>query len=278
MNIMRARSLSETEARVVLGLESRGEDRITLDELRRSARVSDGFARKLAHNLVQKGWLQRIRPGTYLLNPSQRGPDAIPDTDPFRVGALLAAPYYFGYATAAELLGLLPQAGRVYYVVAPVRSRRVRRGNAEFRLVHAPARAIWGTRSIERRGVALVVSDPERTVLDAVSRPELAGGIPGVARILFAAKPELNWDRMVRYLARAHRPSLAHRIGFLASRVRPDFPIPPAVVRAFLPKGTESYAPLGPPKPYGRRGRYDREWRILDNVGSRRLLEEVRGG
>jgi predicted transcriptional regulator of viral defense system len=275
---VRARSLSEAEARVVLGLESRGQARITLSELRRSARVSPGFARKLAHNLVRKGWLQRIRPGLYLLNPSEHGPDAIPDTDPFRVGALLASPYYFGYATAAELLGLLPQAGRVYYVVAPVRSRRIRRGNAEFRFVHTSARAIWGTRSIERRGVSLVVSDPERTVIDVVTRPELAGGLPGAARILFAAKPTLDWDRMAQYVGRAQRPSLAQRIGFLGQRVRPEFPMPTRAERAFRPRRSASYAPLGPPSVYGRRGQHDPGWRVLDNVGPARLLEEVRGG
>jgi predicted transcriptional regulator of viral defense system len=107
---MGSRSLSKTEAKGVLSLEEEELEVVTLKELQRRAGVSSGFARKLAHELVRKGWLQRLRRGTYLLNPTKLGPDAVRDTDPLRIGSRMVEPYYFGFATAAELQGLLPQA------------------------------------------------------------------------------------------------------------------------------------------------------------------------
>ena len=168
---METRSLSRTEARVVLSLEEEGREDLSLQEIRRRARISPGFARKVAHDLVQKGWLQRVGRGRYLLNPSRHGPDAIPDTDPLRVGSRITTPYYFGYATAAELLGLLPQASRVYYVVSPKRGGTIPARFARFRRVTVRPARFFGSEQITRRGQVLFVSDAERTVLDCLSRP-----------------------------------------------------------------------------------------------------------
>lgn len=57
------RSLSKNEARVVLDLEWRGQTTVTLGELRQALGASQNYARFLAHKLVQKGWLERLRPG-----------------------------------------------------------------------------------------------------------------------------------------------------------------------------------------------------------------------
>ena len=149
---MEFRSLSKTEAKVILSLEAESKDVVTLADIRRLAGVSPGFSRKLAHDLVSRGWLQRVRRGTYLLNPSRYGPEALPDTDPFRVGSRLLKPYYFGFATAAELQGLFPQASSVYYLVTTARPGVGNGAGAQFRVVRSSPSRFFGIRAIERRG------------------------------------------------------------------------------------------------------------------------------
>ena len=90
---METRSLSAVEARVVLSLEADRRVEVSLDSIQQRGRVSRGFARKLAHSLVAKGWLQRVGRGAYLLSPARHGPDAAPDTDPLRFGTRIARPY-----------------------------------------------------------------------------------------------------------------------------------------------------------------------------------------
>src|SRR5579863_2858861 len=149
---MEPRSLSRTEARVILSLEAEGAEELSLNEVEHRGGVSRTFARKLAHTLVRKGWLQRTGRGRYLLNPARHGPDSIADADPLRMGAHLVRPYYFGYATAAELLGLLPQASRTYYIASPVRSRVRVTHVAQFRLVHVRPASFFGMEPLTRRG------------------------------------------------------------------------------------------------------------------------------
>lgn len=271
---MDARSLSRTEARIVLPLEAERRESISLEEIRRLSGASPGFARKLAHSLVQKGWLQPLRRGAYLLNPSQHGPDRLPDADPLRWGSMLVVPYYFGYATAAELHGLLPQAGRLYYVVTPVRLAARNFGTSRFRFVRAGADRLFGTETVRRRGRELVVSDLERTVLDCVDRPSLSGGIGGVAHILGRAKTRLRWDRLRRYLERCDNASLCQRTGYLLERIRPSVSPPRAWVRAVLPTPSSPYVPLAPARSHGRIGARDPRWHVIRNVADPELFSE----
>jgi predicted transcriptional regulator of viral defense system len=269
------RSLSAIEARVILSLEADGESELSLDTIEQRAEVRRGFARKLAHDLVRKGWIQRVGRGRYLLNPSERGPDALPDTDPLRIGSHIVRPYYFGYASAAELWGFLLQAGRVYYIVTPVRTAVRLDHPAQFRFVRTRPDWFFGSQEMRRRGETLLVSDPERTVIDCVGRPELSGGLGGVAQIIARSKDRLVWRRLSEYLERLGQRSLALRVGFLLERIRPSV-IPPAnFTDRWRARRGEPWVPLGPPRTFGRRGPHDPRWHIVQNVPDRVLFSEV---
>ena len=76
------RSLSPCESRLVLDLEWRNQETVTLSEIGSALGASAGYARKLAHGLVKI--------------PASRGCDGVADTDPFAVGPLLVSPYFLG--------------------------------------------------------------------------------------------------------------------------------------------------------------------------------------
>lgn len=259
---------------MILSLEAEGRDTVSLDEIRRRAGVSPGFARKLAHGLVRKGWLQRVHRSLYLLSPSQFGPEALPDTDPLRLGSRLIDPYYFGFATAAELLGLLPQASHVYYLVTTARAPVGKLLAGQFRFIRLSAQRFYGDHVILRRNEKLNVSDLERTVLDCLSRPDFSGGMAGVSHILAIAKPDLNWGRLGSYLDRYGNRSLELRTGYLVERVRPSIRPPPAWLRRRLARSHDPYVPLAPPKAHGRTGSRDPRWHIIQNVSDAELFAE----
>jgi predicted transcriptional regulator of viral defense system len=269
------RSLSRVEARIVLPLEAERREVVRLAEIRRLGRLSPGFARKVAHDLVRKGWLQRVRRGVYLVNAGDRGPEAVPDADPLRIGSHLVDPYYFGFGTAAQLRGLLPRAGPVYFLASPARATLRPVGSAQFRLVRCPRGRFFGSESLVRRGSRIRVSDRERTVLDCVSRPDLAGGIEGAVQIVGNAKPAMNWRKLASYLRRWRNRSLQLRVGFLAEVARPDLPVPRWWRREFRARVGEGFVPLGPPRQFGRRGRHDPNWHVIQNVPRRQLFGEV---
>ena len=260
---------------MVLGLEARHQDEVSVGGIEELAQVRRGFARKLAHRLVSKGWFVRVGRGRYLLTPSHYGPDAGPEADPLRVGSHLVRPYYFGYGSAAELWGLLLSAGRTYYLASPARAATKIPGPARFRLVHVSPARFFGTTELRRRGTTLVVSDRERTVLDCLQRPELSGGMAGATQVLARAKPTLRWARLARYLRRSGSRSLARRLGYLADHIRPSVRPPQAFLRRLQPGARAPWVPLGSPRSYGRAGRRDPRWRVVLNVPERELFAEA---
>src|SRR6266511_4826142 len=111
------RSLSKNEAKVVLDLEWRGAKTVSLADLGALVgRGSHGYARYLAHELVRKGWLERLRPGLFRLIPADRGREAVADTNPLSVGAALVDPYFFSYGTACTHHGLTEQVFAETYI------------------------------------------------------------------------------------------------------------------------------------------------------------------
>ena len=172
------RSLSQAESQVILAIEASGQERVSVREIAQLlGRGGPSYPRKMAHTLSRKGWLQRVGKGEYLLNPARQGPEAIPEMNPYRVGSHLANPGYFGYATAANLHGLLTQVFRTCFVVTPLQKTVTISEPTDFRLVHVSERKFFGTTRIEKYGSWIQVSDLEKTVLDCVDRPEFAGGI-----------------------------------------------------------------------------------------------------
>jgi predicted transcriptional regulator of viral defense system len=270
-----ARSLSPAEARVVLGREAEGEETLRLTDIRRLAAVRPGHARKLAHDLVGKGWLAPIGRGRYLLNPGHHGPDRLPDTDPLRYGSRLVDPYYFAYATAAELRGYLAQAGRVYYIATTRRASFRPRHTARFQFVRLAPSRFFGSEPWTRRGEVLRVSNAERTLLDALDRPELSGGLGGVVQIVRGAAREVSWDRLAAYLRRWGNRSLARRVGYWLDHLPLPRRPPARWVASVLPAASEPFVPLVGGSQFPRQGPRDRRWRLIENVGARRWRSEV---
>ncbi|MEK7667707.1 MAG: type IV toxin-antitoxin system AbiEi family antitoxin domain-containing protein, partial [Gemmatimonadota bacterium] len=110
------RSLSRNEAKVVLDLEWRNQASVRLAEIEAALGCSRAYARYVAHRLVRKGWLERLRPGLYHLVPAERGREGVADTNPLAAGALLVAPYFYSFGTACTYHGLTEQVFSEVYV------------------------------------------------------------------------------------------------------------------------------------------------------------------
>src|SRR3990172_1380183 len=272
---MRVRSLSPMESRVVLGLTAEKRDSITVEEIAARVGVTRTYAAKIAHTLSRKRWLQRIGRGRYLLNPPENGPDPVPDTNAFRVGSHLIDPYAFAYSTAATLHGLLTQNPRTFHLATPRKAERSLQEPVAFRLGHVSPPRFFGLQRVQRHGTEFWVTDLEKTMLDAVDRPDLLGGMAHAVQVLNAAKPRLDYRKLLNYVRRTGNRSLGQRIGHLLTRIRPEVPVPESFTAKLLRDAGPPWIRLGPVREFGREGDHDRLWHVIVNVPEERLLGEV---
>ncbi|MHB8370816.1 MAG: type IV toxin-antitoxin system AbiEi family antitoxin domain-containing protein [Leptospirales bacterium] len=268
------RSLSPQESRVVLALTERGQRETTrkaiVDLLGGNPKVADHVIESLRH----KGWLERATWGEYLVIPPEQGPDILGNSHLLACASRIANPYYIGFGTAAAYYGLTTQHRNVIFVVTPVRLRARKVGEARVRIVNLSANKFFGFEAVDMLGHKVMVSDREKTAIDCIDRPVLAGGVGEAAAILATASRRFEWSKAADYLERIGSGALARRFGWLVDYVKAD--IPPEVRDRVLALTTRSRKTWLGPDPAracavpGAIG-YDETWRLFVNVKQEEL-------
>lgn len=267
------RSLSKNEAKVVLDLEWRGQQTVTLEDLRAALGASEEYGRYVAHRLVRKGWLERLRPGLFLLIPAARGREAVADTNPLLPGAALARPYFFSFGTACTHHGLTEQAFAEVYVACRQRRRPEKIRDVRYVFAYVGEQRFFGFEETSVLGAVVQMATPERALLDALDRPHYAGGLGEVSRMVGRSLPKLSPGRLVEMLERWGGSALAQRLGYLAdlqsAELQPG--LREALERLVRPG---SKVLLGPRRRWGTSGTLARAWNIIENVPRDALVEK----
>src|SRR6185295_15073949 len=227
------RSLSKNEAKVILDLEWRGQKIVTLAGLREALDASESYARFLAHRLVRKGWLERLRPGLFRLIPADRGREGVADANPLTAGAALVSPYFFSFGTACTHHGLTER--------------------------------FFGFKELTVLGEPVQMATVERALLDALDRPQHAGGLGEVSRIVARASTRVSWPGLLELARRWQVPAILQRLGFLLDLHQAS--VPEEVRRKLLELTRQAgKIHLGPRVKWGNAGKLASPWKVVANV------------
>lgn len=224
------RSLSDNQARLVLSLLEDKKNTVDPSAVVQRLGVSRTYAKKLLHELTNKGWLNRHARGQYRIVPPEWGPHRLPNLDLHAVAVAHAPDGYVGLVSAANLHGLTTQHRRVIFVLLARRKRDVEFDGTTIHFVPVKPKHMFGTEQRLMLGENITVSDPEKTALDC-----LAYGIGAfdfseltaiVARVLRRGQSE----RLADYIRRFDSGPLARRLGALAALAKVE--LAPALLDA----------------------------------------------
>lgn len=265
------RTLSRTEAKVILDLEWRNQKIVTLAELREALGASDSYARKFAHRLVKKGWLERLRPGLFQLVPADRGRAGVADTHPLTAGAVLVDPYFFSFGTACTHHGLTEQAFAEVYVACHERRRPETIRGKRYVFVYVAEERFFGFAETNVLGQAVQMATIERALLDAIDRPRYAGGIGEVSRIAARAASRVSWEVLLELLRKWRSSALVQRLGYFLDLH--GVGVPEEVRGALLELVLQhNKIQLGSRRKWGTTGKLVRPWNVVENVPRNVLL------
>lgn len=268
------RSLSPQESRVVLSLAEHGYREVGRQEIIGILGVSPQAADHVIRSLRRKGWLERASWGRYLLIPPDMGPEATGEGNLLALASRISDPYYFGYGTAATHYGLTTQHRNVIWLVTPARLRDRLLLEAEVRIVNPVKRKFFGFGPVDVLGYQVMMSDREKTAIDCIDRPDLAGGVGEAATILARASRRIDWHKAASYLERIGSTALVRRFGWLADHVGAEIP---EDVRAELHQlaAGSSKAFLGSKKPSTHAIGYQSTWQLAVHVDEKELRESA---
>ena len=161
------------------------------------------------------------------------------------------------------------------FVVTPERRRAREVGESRVRIVNLSANKFFGFEPVDVLGYKVMISDREKTAIDCIDRPALAGGVGEAATILATASRRFDWTRAA-YLEKIGSGAVARRFGWLADYVQAD--VPPAVrdrVLALAARSRKTWLGPDPARVLVVEGAigYDETWRLLVNV----KREELQG-
>jgi predicted transcriptional regulator of viral defense system len=230
--------------------------------------------RRLLAALASGGWLARVRAGWYISVPIEASEPSEWREDPWIVAGTLFAPSYIGGWSAAEHWELTDQIFRDVYVVAGKKVRPSRQSiqGTDFVIRSIEKKALFGTRRVWRRRIAVDVSDLHRTIVDVLDLPSAAGGGLHATELLCAYfdHADADPDRLIEYGDRLGRGTVFKRLGYLVERKALADASFIGACHGRITRGLSWLDPAGP-----RKGRIVSRWNLRVNIA--RLAADYEG-
>jgi predicted transcriptional regulator of viral defense system len=175
--------------------------------------------------LIRSGRLEPLKRGVYALKVAPPGMEV----HPFAVAVAIIQPSAVSHWSALSHHGFTTQVPKMVQVSTPskVVTPEMRQGKAyrprgrtvwralgvEVEFIHVRPRAFFGHQKIWvsnwNQGL---ITNPERTVLDLVARPEVFGGLAAALDILEEILPRIDEQRLIRY-------GLEYQVGAVIKRL-----------------------------------------------------------
>jgi predicted transcriptional regulator of viral defense system len=235
--------------------------------------LSEGYLRQALHYLTKSGWLVRLRKGLYAICPTV--PGASPAHE-FEIAMALVDPAAISHWSALHHHGLTEQAPRKVFVltttvVSVPRMRGAgatrardgcRVGDTTYQFVQVKPDRFFGTSKVWIGEARVVITDPERTLLDGLSMPQHCGDFAEVLHAFHVRGPGVDIQRIIGY-ALKRDAATAKRLGWVLENQGVDTAALERLVSLPI-KGYRTLDPTGP-----RRGPCNRRWMIQENLPGR---------
>lgn len=202
----------------------------TLEQIKPLAiaqKLSTTHLRYLLSTLANAGWIEILKRGAYLV----KSPLYSEEVPVYAIAAALIQPMAISHWSACSHHGfttqnpVMVQATTPKKVITPeMRTGKARspRGRAvwtvsghDFEFIHITPNLFWGFRQLWVNSWQQVnITDPERTALDLIARPDIFGGLSAAIEILETAINQINMDRLVDYGLMYNMGSVIKRLGW----------------------------------------------------------------
>lgn len=237
------------------------------------SKMSRTQLRWLLSSLARSGWLEMLKRGTYAV----KSPLFAGEIAPFAVAAALVQPMAVSHWSALAHHGFTTQLPAMLQASTPrkVITPEMRNGPA-----HRPrGRAVWKAHGLEIEYIyvqekhffghqpvwvnswqQVAVTDPERTALDLIARPDVFGGMRAAIEILEETLPRIEISGLVQYALRYNVGAVVKRLGWLLERfgrlAEETAPLQSYPVKTYYRLDTQA----APGQQYNSR------WRIIENL------------
>lgn len=239
-------------------------------ELAPEVGLSEGYVTQSLFYLAKAGWVVRLRGGLYAISSTVPG---VSPAHEYEIAMALVEPAAISHWSALHYHGLTEQAPRKVFVLTTNHAEipRVPRGREKgiageypvgktpYRFIQVKAERFFGIEKIWIGEARVHITDPERTLLDGISKPQYCGDFAEGLHAFEVRGKDLKLNLIMDYALRLDTAA-AKRLGWILERQG----IPLEQLQPLMEVPIKGFRPLDPTGP--RKGPYDHRWKIQENL------------
>jgi len=176
---------------------------------------------------------------------------------------LVRGEHYIGYYSALQIHSLITQPSLKEQIVINKRIKPSEKKikNVNFQFIYHNSKHFFGYKKIWIDNFNKVYcSDLEKTIIDCLYKPDYSGGVVEVAKAIFMAKNNINYETLLKYALQFDTQVVIKRLGYLLELLQIETPI----IQVLYEKRSSSVAFLDTEAP--KSGKILTRWSIQQNV------------
>ena len=235
---------------------------LTFEEALKIGNLSRESLRVILSRLEQRGIIERIEKGKYLIIPlgAEKGKYTLHE---FVIGSTLIEPYSIAYWSALNYYGLTEQIPTTVFLQTTARKKNqdIKVFGVEYQIIKIKKEKMFGIRKewIEERPIN--ITDREKTIIDCLDKPQYCGGIIEVTKALKNNK--FDRKKLEDYAQRIGNSGVLRRLGYLCELLNIKIKLPKLNIR--------NYLLLDPTMP--EKDNKNARWRLIINLDDKMLGE-----
>lgn len=261
--------LSPQESSLLSKLSSQGKSIIKIKDIQETIDCSYQNARRIASDLTEKQWLERLENGKYLIIPLEAGEKGEFTEHEFLIASELVDPYYIGFLSALNFHGFTEQVPYTVFVATTHQKEPLELHGLKYQFVTLTEAKFFGAKQYAIGNKRIKISSPEKTLIDCLDHLEHSGGLEEVSKAFNNLREDFSYNKLVEYALKLGNGSVLKRLLYLTHVFGLD--LEGELKNQIKNNFTDGYALLDSTKP--DRGPYKQKWKLRLNVSEEQLLD-----
>ncbi len=271
---MKHKNISQRSGELLAYFNENSKPCFTIEDARKVlTQTKKGAVLELLSDMSHRGLLLRIKQGVYYIIPYEQDPKSfMPDWHLLAKYIVGDAKYYIGYFSAMQIHSLITQPALKEQIVVnkQIKPSSIEIKGVTFQFIYHNEKHFFGNKKSWVDSFNKVeCSDLEKTFIDALFKPEYAGGITEITKALHKCKDKLDYTKLLEYALKFDSIAVNKRLGYLLELLQITTPI----IESLRRQKTSSYFLLEPQRV--KQGKRLSKWNIQENIDKESILSPI---
>lgn len=227
-------------------------------EAARKLNLNPDYAPQALHYLAKERWVTRVKRGVYAFTIESGFGEPPHD---FEIAMALVTPCSISHWTAMHYHHLTQQTPNTVFAITPSQTSIPRSIPKEkYHFIKIKPESYFGTEKVWIGEAQVLMTNPERTLLDGLMNPEYCGDFQEVLHAFKMHYNQMNVERIIQYALKLDQ-AVAKRLGWILEKLG----IEELSLQKLLLLSVKGYRKLDPSGPL--KGPYNKKWMIQENLG-----------